>query len=108
MRILVWGIGAGVIAISDTLETGDIIGYIDTFSEKRTFLEKPVYRPDDIPGDFDAIVVTTRNGKDVYDDCIKLGIDLSKVIFFLGNGCIKDLNVNYELTERLFGGSRTR
>lgn len=86
MRIYIWGTGQ---VASRYLKTGeisenDIVGFIESSRDKETFWGKKVYDPYEVAldNDYDYILVCVYNyGKDIYDICQKVCIDINKLIF---------------------------
>lgn len=104
MKLLIWGIGQLSWHTVINLSEKDIIGYIDTYSDKNEFSGKPLYKPEEIKGlEYDAILVSTIFSKEIAEICNKLEISLDKIIFVYGNIQTWDMNQNYEFVTKICG-----
>lgn len=52
---------------------------------------------------YDAIVVANLSAESCYEQCIELGIDISKVILLYNNCKLTDINQNYEFMKDVLG-----
>ncbi len=105
MGIYVWGTGCGA---SELLEKGlpleRIAGFVDSFSEGGSFLEKPVCSPEALPReDCDLLIVTTRHTQAVAQRCEALGIPAEKLLFLKNNHSLTDRNAACTGAEALLG-----
>ncbi len=80
-KLLVWGTGDLAEQFIDSGCQGDIIGFVETVKSKDVFMKKPVYGSREIPEEYDYIVIANSYGTEIYSLCIKLDIDISKLIF---------------------------
>lgn len=83
MKIWIWG--TGMIA-TRLLENGlgeEIQGFIETKRSKDSYKGYPVINAEDIPEDFDYILVANRFSDEVYDWCMEAALDMSKIIFIV-------------------------
>lgn len=104
MKVLVWGTGQLSLQTAEKIPEKDIIGYIDTYAQKKEFAKKPLYLPKEaLSVEYDAILVSTLWGEEVSATCIELGIPLHKVIFVYGNAKIIDMNQDYEFVSKVCG-----
>lgn len=55
--------------------------------------------------DYDVIIVATAYSKEIYEQAVRLGFDLSKFIFIFNNYFYTDMNNNYELAEKVFANN---
>lgn len=103
-HLLVWGTGNLAKKFVNNGYNGNIIGFIETKRTINTFMNSPVYDSDEIPEDYDYIVVANSYGKEIYDLCVERGIDLTKVIFLYGvkkrAGCTDPLAIKEILKEK--------
>lgn len=84
MRIFVWGTGnmAEQFHSEKLFPDECIFGYIDTFSNKKDFHGKKVYRPQTLNDmEYDLILVAVNQVHSVRQTCIEYNVDLEKVIF---------------------------
>lgn len=86
-KILVWGMGNIAKQMITNGINGEIIGFVETNKTMDTFMDKPVYGSDELPKEYDYIIVANSYTKEIYQLCLNLEIDLDKVIFMCG---IKD------------------
>lgn len=80
-KILVWGTGNVAKKVLGNGIKGEIVGFIESEKEKPIYMGRKVYSPDEIPDNFDYIIVASSYVADIYRACIKLNINLDKVIF---------------------------
>lgn len=106
MKILVWGTGTIAKEYLDEINNDDVIGFIETVRSKDTFYSKPVYGIDEIPQEYDYIVVANIYGNEIYNECLCRKMNLNKIIFavpFVGQVGLTDLKILKEvLTEKLY------
>lgn len=99
-KVLLWGTGylAGQIEINKI--NGDIIGYIETKKQKDMHNGKKVYALNEIPEEYDFIIIANTFANEIYDSIVEYGLDIKKVIFlnmikqdvgFSDNVVIRDL-----------------
>ncbi len=105
MKIFVWGTGLAVNqAIEKYLKDICISAYIDNDKNKKEFNGKKVYSPDYLQtNDYDCIIVANHYTAKIYEQCIKLNIDINKVIFLFNNYIFDDINHNYDFIENIVG-----
>lgn len=104
MKLLIWGIGQATLETVKEVSNDDIIGYIDTYSDKVEYASKRVYKPWEVMNlSYDAILVATVFGESVKRTCQEYGILLDKVIFTKGNMLLQDLNKDYAFVEKICG-----
>ena len=96
MKILVWGTGYYAREIMEERINGDVIGFIETNVTKESFYGKPVFSIDEIPDEWDYIIVANTFGAEIYKKCLERKINMDKIIFYksfsMQVGCC-DLNV---------------
>ena len=80
-KILIWGIGYFAQKFLENGYQGEVIGFIQTKKTQDFFMQKPVYECDEIPDNYNYIVVANSYTADIYKSCQVLGIDMSRVIF---------------------------
>lgn len=83
-RLLIWGTGKLVKQFIENGYKGEIIGFIETNKSIDAFMNKPVYGSNEIPKEYDYIVVANSYVTEIYNLCLELGIDTSKLIFLYG------------------------
>ena len=83
-KLLIWGTGKYAKQFIANGYNAEIIGFIETNKSVDTFMQKPVYRSNEIPKEYDYIVVANSYVTEIYNLCLKLSIDISKVIFLYG------------------------
>lgn len=86
LNIVIWGMGkrAKRMIAQNYFEKCHIIGFIDTYNNGTCFMEKPVYRPEDLPEllkNADFLFVANQYLWEIYEKCIQMGVDLARVIF---------------------------
>lgn len=80
-KLLIWGTGKLARQFINNGYTGEIIGFIETHKSTDNFIQKPVYDSNEIPKDYDYIIVANSHVTEIYNLCTKLKIDTSKMIF---------------------------
>ena len=83
-KILLWGTGQLAKRFMDNQCNGEIIGFIETNKTRDIFMQMPVYGIDELPTDYDYIIVANTYVSQIHETCIEKGIDLDKVIFVRG------------------------
>lgn len=107
-KLLIWGTGNLANNFISNKYNGEIIGFIETNKSKNSYMGKPVFDSKEIPKEFDYIIVANSYVEEIYNLCIRLDIDLSKIIFLRGVkqrvGCtdnlvLKDIlsDINYAM-----------
>lgn len=103
-KILVWGTGNNAKKFIENGFTGEIIGFIETKKTKSEFMDRPVYGSDNLPKQFDYIIVATSYAAEIYDTCKQLQINMEKVIFLYKihrrAGCIDQTSIKEILSEK--------
>lgn len=103
-KIYIWGTGIILERILNhriTLE--EIFAFIDNDISKKNFMGKRVIRPEELPLDYDAVIVASMYTEEIRRQCIALKINLEKVIFLYNNVRMEDINSNYELVAEVLG-----
>lgn len=99
-KILIWGTGYVAEQFIQNGFRGEVIGFIETRKSKDYYMQKPVYSSEEIPADYDYIIVANTYGNQIYDLCLERNMDMSKVIFLSAIksrvGCI-DVSVLREI-----------
>lgn len=81
MKLLIWGTGSAARMVLSNGIKGEIIGFVRTNPGKTIFCDKPVYTPDQINVEYDAIYVASTYTDDIYDVIMKYKIPVDKVCF---------------------------
>lgn len=103
-RLYVWGTGVILARVLDyRINKDDIIAFIDNNEKKTEYLGKKVIRPNEIEADYDAIVVATTRTKEILEQSIELGLDITKMIFLYNNVLSQDINKNYRFIADILG-----
>lgn len=84
MKLLIWGTGKLAKQFVENEYYGEIVGFIETNKSIDMFMDIPVFDSNEIPRDYDYIIVANSYVNEIYNLCVKLGIDLSKMIFLYG------------------------
>lgn len=109
MKVYVWGTGrlTGKV-IGRYIGINDIAAFIDSDVSKEEYMGKEVLTPDvAAKREYDAILVANLYRKEIYDQCLQLGIDLEKVIFLYNNCDLTDINQDYGFVESVLGKELT-
>lgn len=103
-KIYIWGTGIILERIlNHRIALKEITAFIDNDSTKMTCMGKEVIRPEELPLDFDAVIVACMHTEEIRKQCIDLKFNLEKVIFLYNNVRVEDFNLNYELLAELLG-----
>ena len=86
MNIWMWGTGR---AAKEAYLNGlkEINGFIETYKTKETFFGLPVIDTQNIPEDFQFIVVANRFADEIYESCVAACLDMQKIIFLIRGKC---------------------
>lgn len=106
MKIYIWGTGqlAGI-AVDKYINWEEVEGFVDNNEQKKEHLSKKVILPEKLKDlEYDAVVVANSFSKEIYDQSIKLRLDISKFIFLYNNFGLIDMNTNYDLMAKIVGG----
>ena len=103
-KLLIWGIGELAKRFIYNGFKGEIIGFIETTKSINIFMNKPVYGSEELPKEYDYIIVANSYTTEIYQLCLKLDIDITKVIFLYGVknrvGCIESSILREILLEK--------
>lgn len=80
-KVLIWGTGYISRKIEEEGIHAQIVGYIETNKQKESYRGKKVYGLKEIPQEYDYIIAANMYGKEIYQTCIKEGIDTGRIIF---------------------------
>jgi hypothetical protein len=84
-KLLIWGTGNLARLFIENNYNGEIVGFIETNKSRDDFMGKPVYSANEISSNiYDYIVVANSYVTEIYNLCLDLGIELSRVIFLYG------------------------
>ncbi len=81
-QLLIWGTGRYSAEIEGNGLNGSVIGYVETYKSKESYHGLPVYEIACLPKEYDYIVIANTHTDEIYEICIKYGIDVNKCIFF--------------------------
>ncbi len=109
MKIYVWGTGRLVgKVVGKHIPLEDVEAFVDNDSSKSEYMGKKVISPVELSGlGYDVVLVANLYRKEIYEQCLSLGIDVSRVIFLYNNCELKDINVNYDLAQKVLGEEYT-
>lgn len=80
-HILIWGTGIVAEKFIKNGINGNVLGFIQTNKSASEFKGMPVYGIDELPADYDYIIVANTYVSQIHETCIEKGINLDKVIF---------------------------
>lgn len=83
-KILIWGTGVIARQIVDNGLNGEVTGFIETKKTKDFFDGKRVYEIDEIPKDYEYIIIANSSVNEICDICTEKGLDFHKIIFLRG------------------------
>jgi len=105
MGIYVWGTGCGASELIEAgLEVTRITAFVDSFPMGKTFLDKPVLLPDQLPlRDCELLIITARHADAIGNRCRELGIPEEKCLFLKNNIVLTDKNTACTCAKDLLG-----
>ncbi len=105
MKLYIWGTGRLVgKVVGRYIDIDDVEAFIDNDKNKKEYMGKAVYLPEELVKlEYDAICVANLFCKEIYAQCVELGIDLDKVIFLYNNCDLCDVNKNYDFVNQVLG-----
>lgn len=105
MNLFVWGTGRLVgKVIGKYIKIDEVRGFIDSNKKTDEYMGKKVFFPQELLNmEYDAILVINLYSKEIYKQCIDLGICLDKMIFAYANFRLKDMNQDYKFIENTVG-----
>lgn len=83
LKVLIWGTGKITEKIRENGIYAQIIGYVETKKSKDSYKGLPIYEPDELPENYDYLLVANRFSGEIYKTCSERCIDLNKVIFWI-------------------------
>jgi hypothetical protein len=84
-KLIIWGTGNLAKLFIKNNYNGEIVGFIETNKSKDEYMGKPIYSANEITSDiYDYIIVANSYAAEIFNVCLDLGIELSKVIFLYG------------------------
>jgi len=103
MDIFVWGTGfASQELLENELHDSIISGFIDNNPKDKLVGGVPVYTPNEVLSKkYDVVIVATGYSKEIYDQALTLGFDVSKFFFIFNNIISKDMNEDYSIVRDL-------
>ena len=107
-KLLIWGTGNFARKFMDNnFRAEGIIGFVETKKSKDMFMQKPVYGSHELQAlEYDYIIIANSYGLEIYTLCIRLDIDMSKLIFLYGIpnrvGCTEDSVLKEILSEQIY------
>ena len=107
MKIIIWGTGNLAQEIIEQGVKGEVIGFLETKKTKAQFRGYPVYEIDELPKDYDFILVANSFSDEIYKVCTDINIDMNKVVFIKAPSRIA-FNVEKTLREILGERNYTR
>ena len=83
MNIWIWGTGEIAQTVFRNGLEKKISGFIETKKTKETFLNYPVINAEEIPSDFDFILVANCFVDEIYAWCVSARLDMQKILFLV-------------------------
>ncbi len=83
-KLLIWGTGKIAEALLENGVRGQIIGFIETNKSREMYNNKKIYSLEEMPHDFDYILVANVYVNQIYKICMDRELDISKIIFIKG------------------------
>lgn len=99
MNIWIWGTGQIATEIINNGLDRRISGYIETRKSKDTFLGYQVISAQDIPEDYDYIIVANQFADEIYDWCVTAKLDLKRIIFLVRGSRTSYVELSEELKD---------
>ena len=83
-KILIWGTGAVAKKFIENGINAKVIGFVETYKTIDEYNGVPLYGVDELPKGYDFIVVASAHTNEIYQTCVKIGIDMRTIIFVRG------------------------
>lgn len=83
-KILIWGTGSIAGKVIKNGLNGDVTGFIETKKTKDFFRGKKVYGIDEIPADYEYMIIANSFVDEIYHICTEKELDFDKIIFLRG------------------------
>ena len=83
-KLLIWGTGAIAEQVLHNSLNGEIIGFIETNKTIDFYKNRPVYSIDEIPCNYDYIIVANTYVNEIYRECVARKMSFDKIIFLKG------------------------
>ena len=80
-KILIWGTAGIAQELYNNGINGEILGYVESNKSRKEFNGYPVYDVCSIPNGWDYIIVANRFTDEIYDLCVRLKFNMSKIVF---------------------------
>lgn len=80
-KILLWGTGYLAEQIENNKVNGEVVGYIETNKHEGMYNGKKVYSIDEIPDDYDYIIIANTYEDEIYKFLLKYKMNLERIIF---------------------------
>lgn len=105
MGIYVWGTGCGASElIEQGLPVSRIASFVDSYPMGKTFLDKPVLLPEQLPVEnCDLLIITARHADAIERRCRELKIPAHKCLFLKNNHMLQDRNASCIHAKELLG-----
>ena len=80
-KVLIWGIGTIAKRVIANGLNAEIIGFIQSDQNTEMHDDKKVFTVNDLPQEYDFIIVANSFATEIYHTCIKNGVPIEKIIF---------------------------
>ena len=89
LKLLIWGTKAEAASFISNGYSGEVMGFVETHRSVSEYkmpdgVSKPIYDANNLPKEYDYIIVANRHGSEIYQYCIEKSMDISKIIFLYG------------------------
>lgn len=104
MKVLIYGTGKIAEQVSPNIENAEIMGYIETSRTKSMFLGSKVYSLEEIPADYDVIIIGVSGlyQDSVLDNCQRANVPMDKICVLQEEKNKIDRDHNLELAKGIF------
>jgi len=101
-KVFIWGSGNNgkIIAQEGFLNNCLIYGYVETIKSVEFVDNIPVVTPQEVT-EFDYIIVSVASNESIYSNCISIGWDLKKVLFWIPCKIENDSNKNLLIAKEI-------
>ena len=103
-KVLVWGTGSTAKEVIDNSQNWDVIGFIESYKSANEYHGVPLYTPNNLPVEYDYIVVANSYATEIATLCRKMSLDFDKIVFMIGTkiqqGCTDDNFLKHFLGEK--------
>ncbi len=81
VKLLIWGTGLIARKLIENGINGEIVGFIETKRSTDFFRDKPIYDAEQIPDDYDYIIIANSYTSQIFEWCLNHRMNMERIIF---------------------------